>query len=72
MTTEAEFHDSTTRQQHPDLDLRHVRAALRPLLDKLDALETMHGATYLASGSAVLTSVGVLRAIRAAVEGSAP
>jgi hypothetical protein len=69
MSTPAEFRDPATRQHNPDLDLRRIQAALKPLLDKLDALEAQYGATYLASDSTVLTSVGVLRSLRAAVDG---
>jgi hypothetical protein len=65
MTTETEFRDPATRQQNPDLDLRQVRAALKPLLDKLDALEAQHGAS-LSPKSTVLTTVGVLQGIAAA------
>jgi hypothetical protein len=67
MSSEAEFRDPATRQQNPDLELRQTREALKPLLDKLAALEAQHGATFLAANSTVLTSVGVLRAIRTAV-----
>jgi hypothetical protein len=66
--TEAEPRDPNIRQQQPNLELRHVRAALKPLLDKLDALEAQYGASYLASGCIVLTNVEVLREIRTAVE----
>lgn len=65
MSTETECRDPATRQQNPDLELRQVRAALKPLLDQLDALETRHG-TDLSRKNTVLTNVGVLRDIRAA------
>lgn len=70
MSTPSEFRDPATRQQHPDLVLRRTEAALKTLLDKLAKLEAAHGASPLSDKSGVLTSVGVLRGIRAALEGA--
>lgn len=69
MTTETEWRDPATRQQNPDLDLRRVCGVLQPLLDKLADWESRHGAE-LSDRSVITTTVGLLREIRAAVEGA--